>query len=114
MIFNKKKLWEILIPKYTNNKKKYSVKHHRVWDKKVREVSGDITILKPAKCQWINPSGKMFEDEMIPARLLCSEKNMAQIVEFTMNHYNDQEAILVYVVSEDVRFIFRDKNKHHL
>jgi hypothetical protein len=56
-------LWEILVP--TERRKKgakgetryYTTRYHRVWDSKVRAITGGLTILPPTKGQWVSPEG---------------------------------------------------------
>jgi len=101
-----KDLWEILIPQTDNKKKKYSVKYHQVWDKKVREIAGGITILRTAKGQWINPEKKLFVEEMIPVRVYCSSSEIDKIIDFTLIYY-DQEAVMAYKISSEVKLKYR-------
>ncbi len=95
-------LWEILVPRYSNAGREYPLGHHHQWDAKIREISGGITILRTAKGHWISPEGKLFADEMIPARVYCSELEIERIVDETLLHY-EQEAVLAYEISSKVK-----------
>jgi len=106
---NKMGVWEILIPRCSNNCREYSVKYHQAWDKKVREIAGGITILKAAKGHWINPKGKLFVEEMIPVRVYCTEKDIDKIIDFTINYYK-QEVIFAYKISSKMKIKHRKKN----
>lgn len=102
----KKSLWEILVPKYSNEKKEFPLKHHHLWDEKVRKIAGGVTILKTAKGQWINTKGKLFAEEMIPVRIYCTEEEIEKIIRFTLEHYN-QEAVMAYELSSNVKVVKR-------
>lgn len=101
-------LWEILVPTIRNDGTPIRTRFHRVWDEKVRGVSGGLTILTPAKGQWINSQGRLFTERMIPVRILATRPEIETIVDMTMKYY-DQEAILAYKISDEV--ILKEK-KH--
>ncbi len=102
-----KSLWEILVPNYSNENVKYSLEYHHQWDKKVRGISGGLTILKTAKGQWVNEERVLFSEEMIPVRIYCDEESIDRIIELTMEHYQ-QEAVLAYEVSSRVKLVHKD------
>lgn len=93
-------LWEILVLA-SSKKKKNAYKWHKIWDEKVRQISGGLTILRPAKGQWVSPTGIVFKDRMIPVRIACSEKQLMKILDLTIKHY-DEEAIFAALISEKV------------
>lgn len=95
-------LWEILVPRCSNKGVEYPVEYHRVWDEKVREIAGGITILRTAKGHWINPTGRIFVEEMIPVRIYCTEESIDKIIDLTMGYY-EQEAVLAYEISRNVK-----------
>lgn len=101
-----KKIWEILVPRYSNKGKEYSVKFHRVWDEKVRKIAGGITIFRTAKGQWINYKGNLFNEEMIPVRVYCTESEINQIIDITLEYYK-QEAVFAYKISTKVKLKHR-------
>lgn len=97
-------MWEILVPTVvpnTNGKKFFRTRYHRVWDSKVREITGGLTILAPAKGQWVSPNNILFTERMIPVRIMCDREKIERVVDMTMTYYN-QEAILCYKVSDEV------------
>lgn len=94
-------LWEILVPTILDGKP-IRTRFHRVWDQHVREISGGLTILTPAKGQWISPCGELFVERMIPVRLVCSQEQIETIADFTAKYYR-QQAIMFYRVSDYVR-----------
>jgi len=103
-----KSMWEILVPterrvphvsKEGAVKKFYTTRFHRVWDEKVRAISGGLTILTPAKGQWISPDGVLFSERMIPVRIICTQDEIVTIIDMTMDYY-DQLAVLCYRVSD--------------
>lgn len=88
----------------------YSKKYHRVWDEKVRAISGGLTILAPAKGQWVSPTGELYAERMIPARIIATREQIEQIIDMTMRYY-DQLAVLCYKVSDEV--ILKHRNTKH-
>lgn len=100
-------LWEILVPTIRRvGGKPYSTRFHRVWDAKVRELSGGLTIMTPAKGQWVAPDGELFVERMIPVRIIASREAIDRIVDHTLEYY-DQLAVLCYKISDEV--ILRSK-----
>ena len=97
-----KELWEILVPTMMNGKP-VRTRHHKAWDEKVHPISGGLTILKPAKGQWISPSGSLIGERMIPVRIACTEDDIHKIMKITLKHYN-QEEVMAYRISDKVIF----------
>jgi len=95
-------LWEILVPTMMDGKP-VRTKYHKKWDEKVRAISNGLTILKPAKGEWISSSGELFAERMIPVRIACSEDTIEEIMDITISYYN-QEEVMAYRVSECVKF----------
>jgi len=94
-------VWEILVPTLHRDGKPIRLRFHKVWDEKVRAISGGLTVLPPAKGQWLSPSGTLFAERMIPVRISCSEEKMHHIADMTLVYY-DQEAVFYYLVTEKV------------
>lgn len=94
--------WEILVPTIRNSGKPFTLKFHRVWDKKVRAITGGLTIVQPVKGQWVAPCGTLFNERMIPVRVMANADQMEKIADFTAAYY-EQQAILWYRVSDCVR-----------
>jgi len=95
-------LWEILVPTiHRVDGKPITTKYHRVWDKKVYEITKGITILTPAKGKWVCPEGGLFEERMIPVRIACTREEIETIIDMTIKYY-DQLAVMAYKVSEEV------------
>ena len=95
-------LWEVLVPTIRNNGEPIRTKFHRVWDEKVRALTSGLTILTPAKGQWVSPEGTTFEERMIPVRIACDKEQLDEILRFTVEYY-EQEAIFAYKISDTVR-----------
>jgi len=102
-----KELWEILVPASNNKDQSFTYEHHKEWDAFVKKITGGVTIMKPAKGEWISPSGKLYVDRMIPCRIVCDEEQISEIIDFTIDHYH-QEAVLAYRISTNV--ILRHKS----
>lgn len=96
-------LWEIMVPTTMNNPPNpCRIGHHREWDKRVRKISGGLTILEPAKGQWIDgETMELYEERVIPVRIACTEEEIRQIIDITIKHYR-QEAVMAYLVSNKV------------
>lgn len=93
-------LYELLVPTIMNDKP-IRTRYHRVFDKKVREISGGLTILRPAIGNWISPSGELFVERMIPVRIACSRDDIEKIADIAASYYK-QRAIMFYKISDDV------------
>lgn len=93
------KLWEILVPCQFNDEKPVSTRHHREWDRKVRAISGGLTVLKPGKGFWVK-DGTVYADRTIPVRIRCTRQDMDKIVQITLLHY-EQLAVMYYVLSDE-------------
>ncbi len=102
----RQKLWEILVPRYSNDGAEYTIHYHQNWDENVRNIAGGITIMKTAKGHWISPGKELFIEEMIPVRVYCTEKSIEKIIGYTLQHYN-QEAVLAYEISSNVKLVTR-------
>ncbi len=107
-------MWEILVPTVRRVAsapsktgeprpagKPYTTRYHRVWDAKVRAITGGLTILTPAKGQWISPEGELYQERMIPVRIAATRSQIDKIIDLTMEYY-DQLAVLCYKVSDEV------------
>lgn len=110
-------LWEILVPCKRNDGKPYRTRHHRQWDEQVLRVTGGLTVLKPTTAgYWIDQHvmveqihiADAYKDRMIPVRIAATSKQMNEIIRRTLVHYSDQEAIMAYKISDDVRIVHRD------
>lgn len=104
----KKGVWVILVPTAGNDGKRYAVSYHRLWDAKVREITGGLTICKTTRGYWTSPDGKLFREKMIPVQLVCTAKQIEIIADMTAEHYN-QLAILFYKISDEVRIKHYEK-----
>ncbi len=93
-------LWEILVPKADNDGIEFAVEFHRKWDSVVREMSGGLTVMRSAKGSWLN-DGRLYEERMIPCRIVCTREQITKVLNFTKNYY-DQIAVMAYKISEDV------------
>jgi hypothetical protein len=105
-------MWEILVPteRRLEPGKFYTTRFHQVWDAKIREITGGLTIQQPVKGQWVAPSGELFNERMIPVRIMATEAQISGIIDMTMDYY-DQLAILCYRVSDAV--ILRHRKLPH-
>lgn len=109
-------MWEILVPTEKRVKtarmagetdseygrrNSYTTRYHRVWDEKVRTITGGLTILTPAKGQWVSPEGELHQERMIPVRIAATRTQIDKIIDLTLSYY-DQLAVLCYKVSDEV------------
>lgn len=96
------RLFEILVPTIRNSGKPIRTRMHREWDRRVRFITGGLTVLAPAKGQWVAGCGTLFNERMIPVRVMCTEEQMEQVVDLTIQFY-DQLAVMYYELSNNVR-----------
>lgn len=94
-------MWEILVPTVRNDGRPFKTRYHRVWDKKVYAITNGLTIMTPSRGKWVSPIGKLFEERMIPVRIMATKSQIDEIVDFTLEYY-DQLAVLAYRISEEV------------
>jgi len=95
-----KSVWQILVPCVRNDGRPFRVRFHRVWDNKVKEVSGGMTIHLPSKGKWISPEGLLYEERMIPVTFIATRVEAEKIADFTKNYYT-QKAVLCYKISDE-------------
>lgn len=101
---NKIEMWEILVPTTRNDGRPIRTRFHRVWDKKVYEITGGMTICTPVHGRWIsdaNDGEELFSERMIPVRIACTREQLDQILPMTQEYY-EQLAIMAYKISEEV------------
>ena len=93
-------LWEILVPTIDNEGKAFRTRYHKVWDAKVKAITGGLTILKPVKGIW-EYDGRTYEERNIPVRIACTRSQIEEILKFTKPYYR-QIAVMAYKISEEV------------
>jgi len=98
MAGDKQILWEILVPTQHKDGRPIHTRFHRVWDGKVRGLSGGLTIMKPVMGQWVSPDESLFKERMIPVRVKCTAEDIDRIADMTAKYY-DQEAVMYYAIS---------------
>lgn len=103
------KLYEILVPTvYGDTLKPIKTRHHKVWDQRVKKLSGGLTILTPGKGIWVH-EGKDYVEKVIPVRIMCDDKTMGKIVDITLQHYH-QISVMYYVISTECHIIYNTKS----
>lgn len=96
-----KGMWEILIPTKSNEGKPFRTRYHRVWDAKVREIYGGLTILPVVKGQWLDGVVLYHNERMIPVRIIATREEIEKIIDVTIVYYA-QKAVLAYRVADEV------------
>ena len=96
----KKYLWEILVPTAPDD---FSLYHHKLWDTFVLTITDGLTICRTSKGKWLCDN-TMFEERMIPVKIMCTKEEIKKIVAFTIKHYR-QKAVMYYRISKEVRII---------
>ena len=94
-------IWEILVPTMTPTGRPIRTRQHRVWDEKVREITGGLTVMPPVRGQWISPDDELFLERMIPVRIACTREQIKEIAMMTIKFY-DQLAVMYYRISSEV------------
>lgn len=97
-----KKVWELYVPTMRKNGKPIHTRFHRVWDKKVMAITGGLSIHRPSIGYWINPEKTLYREKMIPVRIVATDDEIKKVIEITLLHYEDEEAILCYRISNEV------------
>ena len=92
-----------------NDGRPIRTRFHKVWDVKVRDISGGLTIMPVAKGQWLFKD-ELFQERMIPVRMIATRTEMDKIIDMTLKYY-EQLAVLAYKVSEEV--ILRHADEKH-
>lgn len=96
----RKKLYEILVPKADNNGRAFSAAKHRAWDKQAMALSGGLTKMAAGIGQWEH-KGKVYRETMVPVRVNVTKREIEALSAFTAKHYK-QLAIMYYEVSNNV------------
>lgn len=99
-------MWEVLVPTERRvppmrGNLHYTTRFHRVWDAKVRDITGGLTVFPPVKGHWLSQDGELFHERMIPVRIAATRAQIDEIVDMTLVYY-DQLAVLAYKVSDEV------------
>lgn len=103
-----KYMWEILVPTISNDGKPFRTRFHRVWDGRVRDITGGFTIMpKTVNGEWIDEDGVIYIEQTIPVRIMATTTQIETIVKMTAKYY-DQIAIIYYKISDNVR-IYRNE-----
>ena len=105
-----KGVWVILVPTISNEGRPYKTRYHRVWDAKVRDITGGLTIQTPSKGQWVSLEGTLYAERMIPVQIICSRSEIEKIISLTMKYY-DQLAVLAYKISSE--YILKHKGEEN-
>lgn len=93
-----KRMWEVLVPTVSNDGKPFRTRYHRVWDAKVKKITGGLTIVHPVKGTWVDPSDEVeYHERMIPVRIMATRTQIAEIAKMTKKYY-DQLEVLAYEV----------------
>lgn len=106
-------LWEILVPTERRivtapvTHQYYTTRYHRVWDAKVREITGGLTIMQPVKGEWISGDADLYQERMIPVRIVATRDQINTIIAMTLVYY-DQLAVLCYKLSDEVLLVKRN------
>lgn len=99
-----RKMWTILVPCERNDGRPIYTRFHRVWDEKVRKITGGLTIMPPSKGQWVSPNGEVYDERMIPVMFAATEEQCDEIMKLTLDYY-EQLAVLCWEVSSNVKLL---------
>lgn len=116
---SKKYLWEILVPTewhdadakgaidWESELKPVRLRHHRIWDEQVIEITGGLTIIGKVAGRWVCKEGRKYEEGMIACRIQCTSAQIKEIADFTLKHYR-QKAVMYYKISSESYIIERE------
>ncbi len=79
----------------------YKTRYHRVWDEKVRKITGGLTIMQPVRGEWMSSTDELYRERNIPVRIMCTRAEINLIIDMTLVYY-DQLAVMAYRVSDEV------------
>ena len=96
-------LFEILVPCQWNNGRGVRTRHHKEWDKKIHGLTGGLTIMPVAKGQWVD-GGVLYSDRVIPVRIMCTQSQIEDIAEMTIEHYR-QLAVMYFKISDAAHIV---------
>ncbi len=99
-----RQLWEILVPTIRNDGRPFRLRYHRVWDERVKAISGGLTIVAPVRGVWVSPDSETFKERMIPVRIMCTKTEIMAIARMSKDYY-EQLAIMVYLIATEVYII---------
>ena len=103
------KMFTILVPtKHRISDRPIRTRFHRVWDEKVRAITGGLTILSPSKGQWVCPEGQLYAERMIPVMFAGTDEQRDKIMKITLEYY-DQLSIICWETSSSVVFLTKEK-----
>ena len=105
-------LWQILVPTTRKNGKPIRTRFHRIFDAKVRSLSGGLTIVQPTKGQWVSPEGRLLDERMIPVQFMATRAQKDEVVQFALKHY-EQDCLMVVLISSEVEFVYAPKTRRH-
>ena len=98
-------VWQILVPCNWNSGRPVRRRHHQEWDKVVRRIAGGLTILSPARGDWVDPdTSVVYRDRVIPVMIMATEVAMESIARFTIAHYR-QLAVTYFKMSDTARMV---------
>jgi hypothetical protein len=103
-----KGLWEILVPTKRNDGRPFHTRYHRIWDSRVRAISGGLTLLPVVKGQWESGGVLYHNERMIPVRIIATREEIEKIIDMSIIYY-EQEAVLAYRVADEV--ILKNKSE---
>jgi hypothetical protein len=101
-------LYQILVPSRNKDDAEILPSYHQVWDEKVREIAGGLTILSDAKGKWTSPDGKAVFEKMIPVLISCTPDQIEVIIDFTLEYY-EQQAVFAFKMTDDVLIRYNKK-----
>jgi hypothetical protein len=101
-----KKMWTILVPTQRNDGRPIKTRFHRVWDAKIKSITGGLTIQPPNKGKWLAPNGDIYDERMIPVMFVATEEECDRVIDITLEYY-DQIAILCWEVSSNVKMVYK-------
>jgi hypothetical protein len=93
-----KHLWEILIPKPDNKRRRFSKNHNNCFYATLEYFSGGYTPFPAVNGVWVH-NGKRYRDRMVPVRFKASRTTAKRIANYAWTHYR-QISIMAYLVAK--------------
>lgn len=100
-----RRVWEIMVPTHYQDGTYITLDTHQVWDQNICNIAGGLTLQPTVNGRWVPTIGAgrdLVAESVIPVRIACTDEQIDSVLAFTCSYY-DQEEVMAWVVSEEVR-----------
>ena len=97
-------LWCVYLPKVSNEGVVFGPHNYTEIMNSIQQLSGGYTIFPSANGVWRSTEGKMYSDEIIPVYFMATEEQAHDVASLAAKQL-EQEAVMIFVVSNHVHFV---------